>query len=271
VQSGAADAGNVAYGAYPEYFPAFGFDYSFLFGPSDPEIVVKAMDGVLKEFPQFDEDFAAQNLKHLFLLPWDNYDLGSVDPIETVDDLKGKRVGCWGIWAPKWVEAAGASGVATPAPDRYTQLMTGVLDVSLLPVDVHMSLKLYEVAKHWTISNIGAFVPEPNNMNLDTWNDLPADIQKIMMDTGEEVAIEHTAILKGSRQDAFAEMEKAGVIIHTMSDEERAKWAEQYPDVPGEWAAEVAAKGYPAYEMVQRYQELCAEYGHVWLREWAVQ
>ena len=120
VQGGVADAGNVAYGAYPDDFPIFGFDYTFLFGPSDPEIILKAMNAVWNEFPQFEQDCAKQNLKHLFLLPWDNYDLGSIEPIETLADLKGKRVGCWGVFAPKWVEAAGASGVATPAPDRYT-------------------------------------------------------------------------------------------------------------------------------------------------------
>ena len=107
-------------------------------------------------------------------------------------------------------------------------------------------------------------------MNLDTWNELPADIQKIMLDTGEEVSIEHTTILKVGRQDTFNQMEDLGVTFYTLSDADRTEWASQMPDVPAEWAEEVTAKGYPGWEILQRYQELATQGGHKWVREWGV-
>jgi len=270
VRSGAADVGCVAYGAHPSEFPLYGFDYAFPFGPPDPAIVVKAAVKLWEEFPGFEQDCANQNLHHLFILPWDNYDLISTKPIETLADMKGMRCGVWGIYFPKWVEAVGGTGVNTASPERYLNLQTGILDVSIMPIQPTVSLKLHEVAKHWTTCNIGAFWPHPNSMNLDTWNSLPADLQKICTDTGRQVELEHAAMLLEKQQADFDLIKAAGVTFHTLPDADRAEWAAKAPDLPAEWAKEATAKGYPGWEIAQRYQELCEELGYKWPRKWAV-
>jgi hypothetical protein len=42
-------------------------------------------------------------------------------------------------------------------------------------------------------------------------------------------------------------------------------------DIPAEWAEEVKGQGYPGYEIVARFQELCEQYGYKWPRKWGVE
>ena len=68
-------------------------------------------------------------------------------------------------------------------------------------------------------------------------------------------------------QDIF---KKAGIQFVELDPAQRAQWAQQLPDIPAEWAAEVEAQGYPGFEIVKRWQELTTELGYEWPRTWGV-
>ena len=41
-------------------------------------------------------------------------------------------------------------------------------------------------------------------------------------------------------------------------------------DIPAEWADEVAKMGLPGWEIVKRFQEITAQKGYKWPRQWGV-
>lgn len=55
-----------------------------------------------------------------------------------------------------------------------------------------------------------------------------------------------------------------------MPPEDAASWAEACDDLAAMYAEEMEDLGYPGWEIVQRYIELCEDAGYVWPREWAV-
>lgn len=270
VRSGGADVGAVAYGNSPTEFPFYGWEFATPFGPTDPEITLKAARDLWAAFPQFEETLAKQGLHHLLIIPWDSYNILSLSPIQKVEDMKGMRMGVWGTIFPKWVEAVGASGVASASSDRYTMLQTGLLDASVLPVQTTESLKLYEVAKNFTFANLGPSLAHSNAFNLKTWNSLPPDLQQICTEAAKEVELEHAQKLLETRESARKILEDNGVNVYEFSFEEQQKWSNLIPDVGAEWAEALTQKGYPGYEIVQKWQELCEKYGWKWSREWAV-
>jgi len=260
---------SVQEGAHPAEFPLCSFLYALPFGPDDPEVVLNAMWRVYDEYYDVHRKFEeAQNIKFLYYAPWDNYNIMSRDPIKTLKDLEGKVFGSWGIYFPRWFESVGGAGDAKPAPDRYMLLKTGVLDASVCPPQVDVTYKLYEVCDCYTIANFGAIADELAAINLDAFNELPPDIQKILVDTAREVSLWHAGWLKETRQEAFDKLKAEGVEFYELSEEDRTIWANQMSDLSLEWIKKVEAMGLPGREILKTYVDACEEGGHIWLREW---
>lgn len=262
VNAGVIDVGVTQFGAHPAEIPLWGFERIFPFGPPDPEVVTAALWTILDEFPEFDQLAAAQNQKLIFFQNWDTYNLISFEPLVTLDDFKGKIVALWGVFMPKYFEPLGASGVATPAPDRYLHLKQKLVDASSMPSRADVVYKLYEVAKHVTIIGFTAVVPFTVSINLDSWNEIPPDLQKMMLDIGREVSHDYGVFTKAQRMDALAELKKQGITFHEMSSEDIAEWAELTKFIAIDWADKMEEKGLPGYALAVRYREVVAELGY---------
>lgn len=270
VSSGAAACGAVAYGVHPAEFPLYGWEFVFPFGPADPKIAIKAANELWNAFPQFNQMVEKQNLHHLFIIPWDCYNMASTKRITTIADLKGKRAGVWGVDFPIWFKTVGASGVATASTERYMMLQTGLLDISVLPIQPTVKLKLHEVTKYWVRANFGPSLAHANSMNLDTWKKLPSDLQKIITEASREIEQIAAQSLLDARANDLQTLKNSGLEIIDLSKDEIQKWANEIPDLAAEWAVKMSAKGYPGWQMAEKWMEACKNNGHVWVRQWAV-
>jgi len=89
-------------------------------------------------------------------------------------------------------------------------LQRGTIDATIASVGGHMvDRKFYEVTD-WYVAPIG-FVGDNTSqvvMNLDFFNSLPADLQQVVMDAGEEVYQKHKG--DGFEVNAAAVEEAAG-------------------------------------------------------------
>ena len=104
-------------------------------------------------------------------------------PINTVDDLKGHKLRALGVNLPAMANC-GAIPVAIAYGDTYEALQKGTVDgVTGVPVWALSANKFAEVVKYvteWRFSGSSAWLGV--QLNLDFWNELPPDIQKIMID-----------------------------------------------------------------------------------------
>ncbi len=187
------------------------------------------------------------------------------EPVKTFEDFKGMKIG---VFAPILVEIVKASGGAPvfifPA-DTYTALERGLLDGFLFGWDGGVAFRIPEVTKYRT-GNVGiSLSPYIEVMNLDTWNSLPSDIQKIIDEKGPEWSrwagatldkIDLTAI-----QD-FADYDKkvGNPPIYYLPESEKARWKQTVQPLIDAWIKEKEAKGMPGKAMVADLYALTEKY-----------
>ena len=270
IGAGVADMGCAPLGAWADRCPLSHFDYAFLFGPPDPEIVAAAgIQIILDEYPCFQEQLADDNVRVNHVNIWDTYDFNSTEPIKTLADVEGKVIALWGKYYPAAIEVLGGTGVPSPMPERYMQLKLGVYDGALQPIEQTVVLKHYEITKYTTIVSTGAHLPHDIIMNLDFWNGLTPEQQKLFTEVGRDAMMWHAANVKELRGIRLEQLIGHGVTIFKMSEADIKAWTELCPDQPAKWAEFVEGYGYPGTEIAQRWQQITSDMGFVWPRRWA--
>jgi len=264
-KTGTIDLTRICFLYWPSHFPLNALPYMFPFANREPDMGQRVMRKMYREFPQFEQEIAANNLKFISFQVWDDYALITRTAIRKMEDLKGLKIALLGGMLTAVAKSNGAIPVVISLDERYLQLKTGVIDGSLIAVDSMVSTHCHEVAKHLTILGLGAYVPNCLAMNLDTWNKLSTKDQKMMLDIGKEIEKRYTKQMFVNRQKYIQIMKDAGVEVYTLPQEERIKMGKQLPDLAAKWAQRMERKGYPAWKMVKRYKEIYAAEGHKWL------
>jgi len=255
----------------PGKTPLGPFLYAIPFGPTDMKMVGRAVRQMHDEFPVLLKEVEAQNavlISNFVTMP---YQIASKKPFAALEDVKGKKIGLIGKYFGRWGQAAGMVPVVAPMHERYNLLQSGVTEMDFHPITHMNAFKVQELAKN--LVEVDAMVGNPWDlmMNLTKFKSLPADVQKIMLDAGREAEIAMTDELAPLAEKKIAgEWKAQGVTFSKLPAADRAKWASMVEDIPAEWAAEMAAKGLPGWEMMTRFQEIAAQKGYKWPRQWAV-
>lgn len=255
----------------PGKTPLGPFLYAIPFGPTDMKMVGRAVRQMHDEFPALMKEVEAQNailVANFVTMP---YQMASKTPFKSLDEVKGKKIGLIGRYFGRWAQAAGLVPVVAPMHERYNLLQSGVTEMDFHPITHMNAFKVQELAKN--LVEVDSMVGNPWDlmMNLQKFKSLPPDIQKIIIDTGREAEIVMTDELAPKNKVEITEAwAKQGVVFSKLAEQERANWAAKIDDIPAEWAAEMAAQRLPGWEMMARFQQIAAEKGYKWSRQWAV-
>lgn len=140
-------------------------------------------------------------------------------PVETADDLKGKKFRAF--TAPEIIrqfELWGASAVPTALSEVYVALQQGVIDGLDNPPDATYRSKHQEVADYFTVTRHGAVndVMAVSKVWLDR---LPKDLQDVVLNTAQEILPEAHRIAKKAQSDSLQKL-KGEMTVTTLPDEE---------------------------------------------------
>ena len=189
---------------------------------------------------------------------------------ETPFDLDGKKIGAAGPNLELF-RGSGITPVNTNAGEAYNALKSGIYDGIVLFPGFFQSIKLGEVAPHFTMVNIGSPSALSININLDTWNSLPGEVQRIFEDVGREAEY-LGAVAANAADDAGAEKLMAeGVMIHEFPFEEKATWAANLSALPNEKAQEANTRGEPGSEVFGTYIQMLKLTGYEWPNEYHIE
>lgn len=190
-----------------------------------------------KYFDLIDEEFQAKGIKILYWVPYgvDRGPLTTNKQITKLEDLKGLKMRGIGELSAKWLEAAGAHPIFIDPGETYQALATGTVDGAMSGYGNYYNRRWYETGKYVVGSgfNFCVFVTA---VNLDIWNSLPEDIQDILLSTGEEISDECFARIEAEEKEIAAGLEKEGVEIYMLPDEELARWRDLMGPIYDEWA-----------------------------------
>ena len=171
--------------------------------------------------------------------------------VKTLADIDGLKLACTSTVLTKITEALGGVPVFMPEPDIYTSLERGMLDGRWHEWEGGWTWKAHEVTKYRTANVDLATNTNVIIMNLDAWNSLPPDIQKILDEaSGLEYSMYSGGVWDATNEEFLPIVmdydKKAGnPPIYYLPDDERARWKEAITPVYDEWVNEMEAEGLP--------------------------
>jgi len=209
---------------------------------------LKYSDEVTEIMNKAPHGFEAAGVKLLYTPALCDYYLISREPISKPEDLKGKLVRSGGGLMGECIKAIGGEPAHISATETYTAMQRGTLDGGWMDGRRVIADKLWEVAPYaisgpgWTALVVSIF------MNLDTFNSLSDEYQKIVLDVSRE-ANEFGVKLEmeeSGKSRATIEPELKG--FSWMSQEEVLRWRAKQDPVIEKY---VEAQGEPGRKIVE--------------------
>ncbi len=240
VESGLADFSPAAIWAVSHKFPVSkGLELPFVLDSSAHGSVV-AWE-MYNTIPEMREEYSKVKVLGFFPTAISNLSfLG--DPPKTIEELKGLRVGAP---APVYVEILkllGASPQHIKPSDLYMALQRKMLDGVMFPDAPLRSYKLTDLLSSHTIAGL-VCVNHALIMNLEKWNQLPADIQKVFEDLSQSAGALHGATLTNESKWVMEELKSRGDKFYYLPPEEKARWKERVQPMYTAWIEELNKKG----------------------------
>jgi TRAP-type C4-dicarboxylate transport system substrate-binding protein len=170
-------------------------------------------------------------------------------PVKTLEDLKGLKIRATGAMADV-VKALGASPIPLGMPDVYESLRRQVIDGTILDLSVLRQWKFAEVEKFVTANwQLGTGYNFYFVMNKNKWNTLPADVQKVMMEVGQEIMMANAKQWNDLDIDSRDYFKSVGGQVINLSDAEAAKWKKAVEPVIAAFKKDMAGKGHSAADV----------------------
>ncbi|MDO9516120.1 MAG: TRAP transporter substrate-binding protein [Syntrophales bacterium] len=186
--------------------------------------------------------------------------LSTKKPVRTLEDVKGMKIRSTGLSA-KIVEALGGAPVAMPQGDTYEALQKGVVEGTFTPIETLKGWRQAEVIKYTTkCTGVGYTTAMFVVMNLEKWNALPKDLQKIIEEVSEEWVGVHGDAWDKSDDEGRAYTLSQGNEIITLSEEENKRWEEAVQPIIEDYIRTTEEKGLPGEKAVSMVKELISKY-----------
>ncbi|WP_197046641.1 TRAP transporter substrate-binding protein [Oceanobacillus salinisoli] len=174
----------------------------------------------------YQRELEENGVKLLTYGPAGEYGLLSKKPIHSVEDMNGLNLrAAGGLWTP-WYEEVGASPVNVAAAETYEALQRGTVDAIPYPYYSLRDFNLHEVVDYITVPGVTPAAIMAGYISLDTWNELPEDIQEIITEVSAEIEQESIEEYKRDREVTLEFAEEKGVEVIEWTDEEYEKFVE---------------------------------------------
>lgn len=197
----------------------------------------------------------------------DDYLLMTTFPVNSIDDLKGKKIGAPGP-AVNWLAGSGAVGVSGNLTTYYNEIKTGVYDGVIVFATAALPGKLYEVAPYVTKIGFGAQYSGALAANKDWYDEQPAEVQQALKAGAEAFKSAYLEDLDAAQQAAFKAMAEQGATVTEVDDAFRQKWADGMDNVAQTWAKQVDGEGKAGTEILKAYMDAIRAAGGKPVREW---
>jgi TRAP-type C4-dicarboxylate transport system substrate-binding protein len=237
------------------------------FVTDDFQLIREVMNDLHAEVPALNAAWTAQNQHYLGGSVLDTYHLMTNFPVSSVDDLRGRRILAPGV-AAAWLEGTGAIPVEGGLTTYYTQIQTGVADGVITILTGAPPYRIQEVAPFITLVGIGAQLTGGLAVNLDTWNELPAEVRVLLEQLGEEYSAAVANDLAARYASGLASMLADGATVSELPAAEKQRWIDGLPNIAGRWADAAEARGYPAREILGIYMDALRAHGAQPRRDW---
>lgn len=271
VQDGILDIGAYCVCFEPAKLFLHNFSYFVPFGPQSSVQAIAVARKTYDKHPWLAAQLTGSYKQELLgLNGWDNYHLGTIEPWETIDDLKGVKIGGAGPNLP-WLEYVGAVPVQSTLPDGYLSLQTGVYSGWLMFPSAYYSFKFHEPAPYYTLIGFGvmggAVVLTANSKTMQR---LPEAVRKIIREVGRSYELVAARALDEGQARGLEDLRNHGATVRTLPEDVRSDWAKSLADFPNRMAKDADGRGMPGSEVIRTYIDEVSALGHAWPAEYII-
>jgi TRAP-type C4-dicarboxylate transport system substrate-binding protein len=160
---------------------------------------------------------------------------GGAGPVMTPGDLRGVKFRVPGSkMLQQYYRMVGANPTPVAWGETPSAIKQGVADALDPSVGALFVFGFKDILSHVTFTQA---VPDSQvySVNLEWFNGLPGDVQEGIEWAGEMTAHQNLAKVPSARTHAMAELEKAGVQFHSLSDDQLAEWQQTGGYQRSEW------------------------------------
>ncbi len=147
----------------------------------------------------------------------------SKKPVKTLEDWEGLLIGATNPEGAALSTSLGASPVVIMWTECYSNLEKGVVDAVLTSTQWTIISGLADVADYVTM-----FYASPTFntylLNLDVWNEMPKDVQDILIEEAWRVSDEMSAVHINLEEEDKDTLTSLGIEVYTVPKAERDKW-----------------------------------------------
>ncbi|KYG59237.1 TRAP transporter substrate-binding protein [Planococcus maritimus] len=214
------------------------FDLPFLF--NNNEAAYKALDGDLGQ--ELMADLESNGLKGLvFGENGFRHVSNNEGPIEKPEDMEGLKMRT--LESPLHTDTFNAFGAnASPFAfgELYTALQQGTYDAMDCPISLYYTNKFYEVQDYLTLTG-HVYAATSLLMNDDFYNDLPEDLQELLMEASEEFRTQQRELAQQQDTEFMEQLEAEGMQINDLTDEQRDAFREAAAPVYEKYEGQIGA------------------------------
>ena len=180
-------------------------------------------------------------------------------PVRNLADIKGLDLRASG-GAAQILKAWGANQVGMPMSATPEALQKGVVKGLFSSLEVMKDFKFAETCRYATITDTVIY-PFAVVMNMDKWNSLPKDVQKVMEDMVTEQAEWTGNYMDNHVKESIQWSKKTHQVeFINLPPAEKAKWDEKLQNITDKWIKSTSAKGFPAKAIVEDIKVLIKKY-----------
>ncbi len=268
MQKGLADIGVVTSVFHQDKVPMQAVAYVTPFVTSDPLLLSRAVDELTDQFPEMQNAWKKYNQVVLTSFSViDSYQMFFRDKVTKIEDFKGMKIAGAGI-NMRYLTNTGATPVIGSMVHYYNKLKTGAIDGSMLWTDAAVAFKLVEGAKYMWKADLGTANSKALTMNLDSYNRMPKAVRDIIHEVSRDYRDYTAKAAMSDAKKAYANFKKKGGEVIQVSDADRAKWANNMPNIAKDWAADLDKKGLPGTKLLQAYMDKMRAAKQPILRQW---
>lgn len=268
IADGVADFGFVGTIFEAPKFPMQNVSYFSPFGSEDITVVTQVVNDMQKSIPAMGDAWTKNGLVYLGGAALDGYHIWTSFPIQSVDDLKGKKITAPGP-AANWIRGTGAVAVAGNLNTYYEDIKSGVSNGVITFATGAWGAKVHEVAPYITKVNFGSQYAGGLAMNKGRFDRLPAEVKTVFRDVAAEYQKRFAAAQTETANALMKRMQDAGAKIVELPAAERKRWADTLPPIAKTWAADLQAKGMPGDQVLHGFMDGLKKAGAQPARDWA--
>lgn len=215
----------------------------------------------------------------LNLVPTHGYTAGSnywvlKNHLQTLQDLKGKRLRTYGVMSTRILQAMGVTPVTLGPGAMYESLQRGVIDGAQGGLILASTFKLFEVAKYFaTPSPLKETLDITVVINKDVWNSFDKKTQNIINEVSREVNDRYVRAVMEAETRLKQELTSKGVVFYEMPPEVNAAYMKAADEFRHRWFKRWDSRGMKTeavYEQLQqsiaKWEKTLKEKGYPWKR-----